>query len=292
MVFCIYLLDTNLIMILKKGLLLTFVLLLSTVTQAQKKEKIKGNKNVTTQETPISSFSKIIVGEDFFIDIIEGESASVFIEADDNLHDVIQFNVADSVLSFKTTKNITSSKKLSIKVIYTTSLKEIETNDDGEISSLTSINLDDVSVKSSGTSKVFLNVKSQNFSLTSNDRAKIKLNVTANETKFVLSDNSKLDALINADRMHIDLYQRSDAKVRGNLDKLKIRASNSSNIVGKELVSTNCEILSEDSSDVAVNVINELFIDVSGSSEIYIYGNPKITLNKFANTAKLYKKEI
>ncbi|TJY36248.1 GIN domain-containing protein [Pontimicrobium aquaticum] len=279
-------------MMLKKGLLLTFILLLSTTLQAQKKERIKGNKSVTTQETPISSFNKILVGENFFIDIIEGESASVFIEADDNLHDVIKFNVADSVLTFKTTKKITSSKKLSIKVIYTKALKEIETIDDGEISSLTSVDLEGVSVKSSGTSKVFLNVKSQNFSLISSGRSKVKLNVTSNETKFELNDNSKLDALINADRMHIDLYNRSDAKVRGNLDKLKVRAGNSSNIVAKELVSINCEVLSEDNSDVAVNVTEELFIDVTGNGEVYIYNEPKITLNKFANTAKLHKKEI
>ena len=275
----------------KKGFILAFILLCNTIVYAQRKEKVKGNKNVTTQETPINSFNKILVGEDFFIDIIEGESASVFIEVDENLHDVIQFNVADSVLSFKTTKKITSSKKLNIKVIYTTSLKEIETIDDGEISSLTSINLDDVSVKSSGTSKAFLNIKSQTFNLASSDRARVKLNVTSNEAKFELSDNSKLDALINVDRMLIDLYQRTDAKVRGNLDKLKVRASNSSNLEGKELVSINCEILSEDSSDVAVNVTEELFIDVSGSGEIYIYDNPKITLSKFANTAKLHKKE-
>ncbi|WP_347925121.1 DUF2807 domain-containing protein [Pontimicrobium sp. SW4] len=278
-------------MMLRKGFILALILLYNTAVFAQKKEKIKGNKNVTTQETPINSFNKILVGEDFFIDIIEGESASIFIEADDNLHDIIQFNVADSVLSFKTTKKITSSKKLSIKVIYTTSLKNIETIDDGEISSLTSINLDDVSVKSSGTSKAFLNIKSQTFNLKSSDRARVKLNVTANETKFELSDNSKLDALINADGMLIDLYQRSDAKVRGHLDKLKIRAGNSSNIEGKELVSINCEILSEDNSHVAVNVNEELFINVSGSSEIYIYDNPKITLSKFADTAKLHKKE-
>lgn len=292
MVFCIYLLETNLIKMLKKVLLLTFVLVCSTTSYAQKKEKIKGNRNVTSQETPISSFNKILVGNDFYIDIIEGENASVFIEVDDNLHDVIQFSVADSVLSFRTTKKITSRKKLAIKVIYTNALKEIETTGNGEISSLTSVNLDNVVVKSSGTSRAFLNVKSQTFDLKSSDRSRVKLNVTSNETKFELSDNSKLDALINADRMLIDLYQRSDAKVRGNLDKLKVRASNSSNIVGKELVTINCEVLSEDSSDVAVNVSEELFIDVSGSGEVYIYNEPKITLSKFTDTAKLHKKEL
>lgn len=277
---------------LKKVLLFTLVTFLSFSAFGQKKERIKGNRNVTTNETPINSFNKILVNEDFYVDIIEGEQASVFIEADDNLHDVIQFAVADSVLTFNSSKKITTRKKLSIKVIYTTTLKEIETTDNGEISSLTSINLDNVIVKSSGSSKAFLNIKSQTFDLKSSERSRVKLNVTANESKFEMSDTSKLDGLIESDRMNIDMYQRADAKVRGTLDKLKVRTSNSANIVGKELVATNCEVLAEDSSDVTINVTNELFVDVSGSGEVFIYNEPEITLSRFTGTSKLHKKEL
>ena len=276
----------------KKVLLFTLVTFLSFSVFGQKKERIKGNRNVTTNETPINSFNKILVNEDFYVDIIEGEQASVFIEADDNLHDVIQFSVADSILTFNTSKKITTRKKLSIKVIYTTTLKEIETTDNGEISSLTSINLDNVVVKSSGASKAFLNIKSQTFDLKSSERSRVKLNVTANESKFEMSDTSKLDGLIESDRMNIDMYQRADAKIRGTLDKLKVRTSNSANIVGKELVTTNCEVLAEDSSNVTVNVTNELFVDVSGSGEIFIYNEPEITLSRFTGTSKLHKKEL
>ena len=277
---------------LKKVLLFILVTFLSFSSFGQKKERIKGNRNVTTNETPINPFNKILVGEDFYVDIIEGEQASVFIEADDNLHDVIQFSVADSILTFNTSKKITTRKKLSIKVIYTTTLKEIETTDNGEISSLTSINLDNVVVKSSGASKAFLNIKSQTFDLKSSERSRVKLNVTANESKFEMSDTSKLDGLIESDRMNIDMYQRADAKIRGTLDKLKVRTSNSANIVGKELVTTNCEVLAEDSSNVTVNVTNELFVDVSGSGEIFIYNEPEITLSRFTGTSKLHKKEL
>ncbi len=276
----------------KKILLFFLILSLNISVYGQKKDKIKGNRNVTSQQTPINSFNKIVVGEDFYVDIIEGQQASVFVETDDNLHDVIQFTVADSVLTFTTTKKITTRKKLSIKVVYTNTLSEIETVDNGEISSLTSINLDNVVVKSSGASRAFLNVKSQTFDFSSKERARVKLNVTANESKFIMSDNSKLDALIESDRMTIDTYQRSDAKVRGNLDKLKVRSSNSSKIEGKDLATVNCELLVEDSSDVTVNVANELFVDLSGSGEVFIYNEPKITLNNFTGTSKLHKKEL
>lgn len=279
-------------MALKKIFLITFVITCNTIVYGQKKEKIKGDRNVTIHETPINSFNKIIVGENFNIDIIEGEKALVFVETDDNLHEVIKFNVADSTLNFQTSKKITSSKQLTIKVIYTKTLKEIETVENGELSSLTSINLDNVSLKNSGTSRAFLNVKSKSFKLSSSERSKVKLNLTSSLSKFELSDNSKLDALINADTMAIDLYQRANAKVRGNIEDLTVRADNSSNLEGKELVSNNCDVLSESSSDVSINVTNTLTLEVSGSGEIFIYDEPKITINKFTNTAKLHKKEL
>lgn len=277
---------------LKKTLLLALITLCSTTIHSQKKEKIKGNRNVTAKETPINSFNKIVVGENFNIDIIVGSQASVFIETDENLHDIIKFNVADSTLSFQTSKKITSSKKLSIKVVYTNTLKYIETIESGEISSLTSINLDDIELKNLGTSRAFLNIKSKNLKFTASNRARVKLNLTTSLANIVISENSKLDMLINADSLQLDSYQQADAKIRGSLMKLNIRADNSSNVVGKDLTTKTCELLCEGSSDVAVQVTDSLLIDVSGSGEVYIYANPKITIQKFADTAKLYKKEL
>jgi len=277
---------------LKNALLIVFIIGCITTSFSQKKEKIKGDRNVTSRDTNINSFNRIIVGEDFKIDIIEGSEASVFIETDDNLHDIVKFTVADSTLSFQTTKNITSKKKLSIKVIYTHTLKQIETFENGEISSLTSIDLDKVVLKNTGTSKAFLNIKTKDFTFINSDRAKVKLNVTTNNAKLELAENSKVDALINADTLNVDLYQRSDAKIEGTIKHLKIRADNSSNFIGKDLTSSTCELLCESSSDVAVQVTETLTIDATGSGEVYIYADPKIILNKFADTAKLHKKEM
>ena len=277
---------------LKRMLLLAVVILCNTLVYGQKKERIKGDRNVTARETPINSFNKIVVGENFNVDIIVGSQASVFVETDDNLHEVIKFSVADSTLSFQTSKKISSSKKLNIKVVYTNTLKHIETIEGGEISSLTSINLDNVELRNTGTSRAFLNIKSKNIKLTASNRARVKLNLTTSLANIVLSENSKLDMLINADSLQLDSYQQTDAKVRGSLIKLNVRADNSSNIVGKDLTSVTCEILCEGSSDVAVQVSERVSIDASGSGEVYLYANPKITINKFSDTAKLHKKEL
>lgn len=277
---------------LKKALLITFIICCFSISLGQNKEKIKGDREVTSKETKINPFNRIIVGEDFKIDIIEGSQASVFVETDDNLHDVIKFDVTDSTLTFNTSHKITSSKKINIKVMYTRALKQIETFEDGEISSLTSINLEKVILKNTGSSKAFLNIKTKDFKFINSDRAKVKLNVNAHISTLELAENSKVDALINSDTLHVDLYQRADAKIEGTLKYLKVRADNSTNFVGKDLTSTSAEVICESNSDVAVQVTNNLNIEASGNGEVYIYADPKITLSKFSDTAKLHKKEM
>jgi len=277
---------------LKNALLIVFVIGCISTSLSQAKEKIKGDREVTSKETKLNAFNRIIVGEDFKIDIIEGTQASVFVETDDNLHDIIKFDVKDSTLTFNTSHKITSSKKINIKVIYTRALKQIETFEDGEISSLTSVNLDKVILKNTGSSKAFLNIKTKDFKFINSDRAKVKLNVNSQIANLELAENSNVDALINADTLNVDLYQRADDKIEGTLKHLKVRADNSTNFVGKDLTTSTAEVICEINSDVAIQVTKSLAIEASGNSEVYIYADPKITLNKFSDTAKLFKKEM
>ena len=279
-------------MTMNKALITLFACLLLSTSYAQKKEKIKGSRNVTVSETNIDSFNRIVVGEDFKIDLIEGQQAAVFVETDDNLQDVIRYNVADSTLYFQTSKNITTFKKMSIKVTYTRSLKQIETIENGEVSSLTSINLDEITLVHSGSSKAYLNIKSPKFKLTNNDRSKLRLNVTTSRATLELNDNSKIEALIEADSLQADLYQRSNAKIEGDLQNMEIRADNSSVFNGKNLVSANAEVSCDLNSDLHIHVTDALKINAKGNSEIFIYNNPAITLTAFEGTSKLQKREL
>ena len=130
------------------------------------------------------------------------------------------------------------------------------------------------------------------FKFINSDKSKAELNVTANTSTLELSDNSKLEALINSTDIKIDLYQRADAKIEGDVDTLGIRADNSTNFIGKNLTSNTCTVLAEGSSDVYIQAIEEVTIDATGSSEIHLYENPKIIINKFSDTVKLHKKEL
>jgi len=278
--------------------LLSIVLLILLTNSIIAQEKIKGNKQVTTIETEIDSFNKIIVGEKFTISFKKSDEASVEIKTDKNLHDVIKFSVSDSVLKFKTTKRITSKKELKIIVNYTDALKEIELKDNAELNSVNTVDNVGILLKINDNARANLNLKNYSFKLINNNDSKIKissksrLNIESKLVDLELNEGSKTEALIICDSLTVNMYQRATANIEGDALYVKANTINSTNFLAKNLSVSKCEVITEDSSDFEIQVIDDFIIEASGNSEVYIYGDPKITLNKFTESAQLYKKEL
>ena len=275
----------------KTVLILLLMVVASPLVQAQAEDKIKGDRNVTIKQTFIDEFNSIIVDGDFSIEIVYNSKPSVNIEADDNLHDVIQFDVVDGVLKFTETIRITSKKKLNITVNYSDGLSNIETRGDGEIRSLTSMELGDVTLITADDSRAYLNINAKKFTYNSSGKSKTRLNLTADQTKIELTDNSKLDALITSKIADFDLYLRSDAVIEGNANSSVIRMDNSTNFNGSKFDIKAAEVTLEDNSDLTIAAIDNISIAASGNSEVYLFGSPAITITKFEDTAKLQKKK-
>ncbi|GAL63031.1 hypothetical protein JCM19300_1049 [Algibacter lectus] len=161
--------------------------------QAQSVEKVKGNRNVTIQQTPVNSFKTIIIDEGFEIDLVYSKEPYVEIETDENIHEFFVLNLRDSVLNIDLTKRVTSKKRLNIKVAYDDFLTTIETRDNAEVHSLSTINADNMTLITSGNSEAGLTIKTENFNFEGLDKSDTKLNVTANTSKVILNGNSKLE---------------------------------------------------------------------------------------------------
>lgn len=271
-------------------LLLILVFGFSTFSFAQDEEKIKGDRNLTIEQTYTDGFKKIVVGEDFNVELYYNKKPSVEIETDGNLHEYIDIKVVDSVLTITTSREI-RSKKLNIKVNYGDAFSDIEVKDDGEVRSLTSLELSNATLKTSGSARAYLNIKANSFSFVSTEKTKVKLNVTAPNVTVEISDTTKMDALINATDVKMDLYQRASADIEGTVTNLNVRTDNNAQLNGKNFTTKTCTVLAEMDSDVYLEVTETITIDASGASEIYLFGNPKITINTFTGTVKLQKKE-
>lgn len=275
----------------KSKVIICILWICGSVISVTSQEKIKGNREVTIKQTYIDNFESIVVGDDFSIDLVYNSKPSVEIETDDNLHEVIKFEVVNGALIFTEAQRITSKKVLKITVNYGDGFKNIEVNQTAEIRSLTSMEMGDASVKVNDNSRAYLNIKAKNFDFKSNGKSKTRLNLTSENAKIEISDDSKLEALINSPNSEFNLYQRADANIEGTANTSIIRMDNSSNFYGHDYTVKNCTLTTEGSADTTLEVSETLILDASGDTETFLYGEPKITVTRLSGSAKIQKKE-
>ena len=177
-------------------------------------------------------------------------------------------------------------------------MQEIELKDNAELNSVNTVDNMGIVSKIDDNARANLNLKNYSFKLINNNDSKLKLssksrlNIQSKLVDLELNENSKTEALINCDSLRVDMYQRAIAKIEGDVDVMKANTINSTNFTGKNLTVTNCDVITEDSSDFSIQVTDDINIESSGNSEVYLYGDPKITLTLFTDSAKLHKKEL
>ena len=260
------------------------------LTFAQKKEKVKGSKIVTMEQKKVESFQNLEVEDNLEIFLVKGSECAIEIEADDNLHEFIEYKSAGNTLRLSTTKDIMNAKKLSVRVTYTDDFKMVIAKNEANITALSDIILDNVTFKTYDYSKLYLNAQTKMFTLMASDKSKIELNLKSEKTAIDLSKSAQLKALIATLEMKFDMYEKANATVEGDVMELKLRLDNNSNFTGKNLNAKNATIVSEAYSNLSILVTDKTVIDASGKSELQLYGEPKIELKRFAESAVLMKK--
>lgn len=275
----------------KKITLLT-LLLCTVISFAQKKEKIKGSKIVTVTVNELENFENIEVEDNLEIFLVKGDKPSLEIEADDNLHDAINYSVMGNTLRITSQKDVISAKKFSIRINYSDELKLISVKGEAKLHALAELELDNITIKNYDKSQSFLNVKSNFFTIILNDKSEAELNIKAQNTTVELSKNAELKALIASPEVKLDMYQNSDAKIEGDAANVKMRLDNSSKLYAQKFTVKNLDITTESYAKGDVHVTNTISIAASGKSEIKLYGEPAIEITKFTNSTTLYKKEF
>ena len=289
-ILCMFVISNHHKMTKKISLLFAF-LFLTTISVAQKKEKIKGSKIVTVSVKEIPSFENIEINDNFEVFLVKSDKPSLEIEADDNLHEVINYEVAGGTLRVSSLRDASGFKKFALRINYTSELKLITAKNESSIKALADLELENITIKNYDYSKSFLNVKANYFALVLNDKSEAEINAKADNTSIELSKNAELKALITSPELKLDMYQKRQAEIEGNVNNAKMRLDNYISLTAKKLVIGSLDVVSESYSKCSVNVTNALALSASGKSEIELYGEPKITINKFTNNTTLYKKE-
>jgi len=276
----------------KKLALLFIVVLLTSISYGQKREKVKGSKIVTIEKKGIGNFENLEIEDNLEILLIKSDKCSLEIEADDNLHSEININTNGNTLRLTTLKDVGGFKKFLVKVFYNNDFKLLLAKHETIITATSDVELDNFTIKSFDYSKIFMNGKIKTFTIMQNDKSKSELNLKAEMVTIELSKNAQLKALIASNQLKADLYQKSSAVVEGDVIDLKLRLDNSSEFTGMNLISKSAELIAEANTTTKINVVTNATIEASGKSEIQFYGDAKIELKKFTENTVIMKKTL
>lgn len=274
----------------KYSYLVVFFLLSTTFIIGQNKEKIKGSKTVIEKPKEIGEFSALEIEDNLIVFLEKGEKNEIRVESDDNLQDVISFDMKEKTLRIYTSKEISSYKKLAIKIKYTNDLKTVTAKNASIVNAQEVIILDNITFNSTDYAKLYLNVNSKNFTLISDERSKTELNLKSDKAKIQMSKNSQIKALLTTTDLIFDMYQKTSAQIEGDTKNAVIRLDNSSEFSGTKFTVKNAELTTESSSVCNVRVDKNITIDANDTSKIYLYGTPKIDISKFLGETQLIKK--
>ncbi|MRX38336.1 DUF2807 domain-containing protein [Flavobacterium sp. LC2016-23] len=274
----------------KKNTALLLLLLITTFTYAQRREKIKGSKIVTTSIKEVGEFDGIEADDNLEVYLERGEKNEIKIEADDNLHDIIGMDLRERTLRLYTSKESSIFKKLIVRVTYTKSLKSVIAKNEAAIYAIQEIQLDDITFNSFDYSKLFLNVNSKKFSLIADDKSKTELNVKAEDANLQLSKSASVKTLVSAIKFKCDLYQKAAATIEGIAEKATIRLDNNSVFTGTKFTLKDSNVTVENYATASILAETTISIAVSDKAELSLFGNPAIQLTRFSEEAKLIKK--
>ncbi len=196
----------------------------------------KGSGNVTTEERTVSEdFNKIKAERGLDVYLTEGSENKITVEADDNLHSIIETEINAGKLTITTSENI---GRASAKKVYVT-YKQI----------------DEIDVSSGADVRVNSVLKSENLNLEA-------------------SSGSDLEAEIFAKEVYAKTSSGATIKVSGKASNLMAKASSGSDIKAKDLHVASCNADASSGAGIVVNVQDRLETEASSGGDITYFGNP------------------
>ncbi len=275
-----------------KKTFLLFVALLSLTLHAQKKQKIKGNREVLIKKFTLPSFSALEVGEKFEIGLEKSaDTTRVVIETDDNLFDVIHFSVEDGVLRFSTSMEIVKKKRLKITLFVPEHFDQIRLIEKGKVYNEEELTFENMRIEAIQKGKADLRLRiRKTLAIEATDKAALEMEATTSEATIHLAESAELKAKMNAKTVEVVLDDHAYAKLEGDAKQMKLDAKSKSEFKGNNFAVTEAVINVSDKATARIKITGHVVLQLSGDSETYLYGSPKINLKKFKDNAILYKK--
>lgn len=273
----------------KQYIALTLFLIATFSAFAQKKERIKGNREVTTVIYEIDPFTTLEVTEELEIILLNGTTPQVEVITDENLHDVFNIDVVDGTLNISTSMEIRSSKKLEIFVTVSEDLQRIHAANEAELKSLTTLNLNKTEINVLDKAEIDLRIKSDSLAINGYGDTKQKYQINTRELILTAFEDAEVKANVTATKVTSQV-EFADVQLQGKTDVLYLEVKEKGEFYTADFISKEIHVTATEQAKIAVNTSEKITIDAHDRSEIDLLGNPtSIIMYKFEEEAVLRK---
>ncbi|HEY9363836.1 MAG TPA: head GIN domain-containing protein [Chitinophagaceae bacterium] len=203
--------------------------ILAAPLHAQKsKNTIEGNGHLVTKDVPVKSFEKLSASGVYELNLAQGNTETVKIEADENLQDLfIVHNDGNSlVIEMKKNKNLNLKSKNKMKVYVTfKKLKSLELNMVGNVKGSGMMNFDELQLKNNSVGNVSLQITANSLDVSNNSVGNVKLSGKVKEAFVKNSGVGSLEAG-NLAVQNLDIENSGVGNAEVNAEKeLKVKDS-------------------------------------------------------------------
>ncbi len=197
---------------------------------------IKGNGNVTTSYRDVGDFEQLKVSTGLKVILKQTDRNQVIVEADENLHDVIQSEVRGDELRLYTDQRIKNATKMSIIVEFK-DIDELHTNAGASVSSDGILQLKNLETKS--------------------------------------SSGSSQDLKINLDHLEGKVSSGANMKLAGKAQSVNLKASSGAILKAGELTADACFADASSGANIHIKATKKFEGEASSGGNIFYSGNPE-----------------
>lgn len=216
--------------------ILLFIMLSASLLTACEFNHVNGSGHLSTEERPIGNVEKIRVDGGFDVELTQGASPSLKIEADDNLQGYIEVEEREGTLRVRIREGVSISTRDNM-VLYITvpRLEEFHLSGSGKVT---------------GKNKF----------------------TAADRFELALSGSGDIDMEVNAAEIEADVSGSGNIHLRGETRNQEIGISGSGSYQGVDLKSENAKISIAGSGDSRVFADVSLNVSIAGSGSVYYKG--------------------
>ncbi len=272
-----------------KKIVILLLVLVPIATTAQRKPKIKGSRIVTQVSEELPPFNAVILNDDLEINLKKSLGPGYHLVADDNLVDILKFEVNDGTLVISSYYNITAKKELEITVNYT-QLNSI-TVKNGIMVSTDVIQSEELFVDGFNNTKLDIKANADVMDINLEDTSSGDFHVEVDSLNVNLNKRAQAYVYAQINSGVLDLEGNSSLAMEGTSDRLHANLLDDANYKGETMQINSAQLEITGTANARVYSFGNISIKSSGSAGIYLYGTPKITIEEFLGTSQLIKKE-